>query len=141
MAGRAAAWGGVAGPASFLAAWAVGGVLRAGYDPMEQAISRLAETGASSRAMMTAGFTGLAAGFLAASAPLARHLSRPAGVSLAATALAAVGIALTPLRGDVANTPHTVFAVAGYATLAAVPLLAAPALDRTGRRRWAVASA
>lgn len=142
MADRSAAlaWGGVAGPVSFIGAWLVGGAVRSGYDPVEQAISRLAESGASTRGLMTAGFAGLAAGLLGASWPLGRHVSRPTGVALAATALATVGVALTPLRGDEANTPHTVFAVTGYATLAAAPLLAAASLTAAGRRRWAAAS-
>lgn len=139
-ASRALAWGGVAGPAAFLAAWATAGALRRGYDPVEQPISRLAEIGAPSRALMTMGLAGLATGFLAASGPLGRTAGRAAGLALAGTALATVGVVMTPLHGDDPNTPHAVFAVAGYATLAATPILAAPALAGTTRRGWPAAS-
>jgi hypothetical membrane protein len=138
--GRALAWGGVAGPVVFVAAWASAGVLRRGFDPVEQPISRLAETGSSTRTLMTLGLTGLAAGLLAASQPLGRYVGRATGVSLAGTALATAGVVLTPLHGSDANAPHRGFAVAGYATLAAAPIAAGPALARAGRRRWAVAS-
>jgi hypothetical protein len=123
-----------------VAAWLAGGALRRGYDPVEQAISRLAESGAPTRVLMTAGFGGLAAGMLVAARPLARHVGRSAGLAIAGTALTTVGVALTPLHGDARNTPHTLFAVAGYGTLAAAPLLAAPCFGRTGRRRSAALS-
>lgn len=136
-----AAWGGVLGPLGFAGAWLTGGILRSGYKPVEQAISRLAETGASSRTLMTAGFVGFSVGVLSASPALARHLGRPAGIAAAATALATAGVALTPLDADVANPAHNAFAVIGYATLAAAPLVAAAPLARRGLRAASRASA
>lgn len=126
--------GGVLGPVAFAGAWLAAGILRRGYDPVEQAISRLAETGASSRGLMTAGFVGFSTGVISASPVLASHLGRPAGVAAAATALATAGVALTPLNADVANPAHNAFAVIGYATLAAAPLVAAAPLARRGLR-------
>ncbi|HVE46537.1 MAG TPA: DUF998 domain-containing protein [Acidimicrobiales bacterium] len=136
----AAAWGGLAGPAAFAGAWLAGSIVRKGYDPVQQAISRLAEDGASTQGLMTAGFVGFSAGVMAAAPALARCLGRPAGVAAAATALATAGVALTPLRGDAANSAHNLFAVTGYATLAATPLLAARSLARRGLGAAAMAS-
>jgi hypothetical protein len=116
------AWGAVAGPAAFIGAWTVGSVTRAGYDPIQDPISRLAELGAPTRALMTAGFLGFGAGVLAAAPALGRRV----GGAAAATALATIGVAATPLNGTVSNPAHGAFAFAGYATLAACPLLAAP---------------
>ena len=47
---------GVVGPSAFVAAWAIAGARRDGYSPVDDAISRLAEVGASSRPVMNAGF-------------------------------------------------------------------------------------
>lgn len=137
---RAAALGGVAGPVAFLGAWLAGGILRSGYDPVEQAISRLAESGSSTQVLMTAGFAGFSVGVLSAAPALARHVSRSAGLAAAMTALATAGVALTPLQGDGADTAHNVFAVTGYISLSAVPLLAAPSLAKRGLRKAALAS-
>ncbi|HUP70901.1 MAG TPA: DUF998 domain-containing protein [Acidimicrobiales bacterium] len=138
---RAAAWGGVVGPVAFAGAWLAGGILRSGYDPVEQAISRLAETGSSTQALMTAGFAGFSVGVLCAAPALARHVSRPVGLAAAVTAVATAGVALTPLHGDAVNTAHRVLAVTGYISLSAVPLLAAPSLAQRGLSRAALASA
>ncbi|HUR24218.1 MAG TPA: DUF998 domain-containing protein [Acidimicrobiales bacterium] len=131
----------MAGPAAFAGAWLAAGMLRSGYDPVEQAISRLAETGASSRVLMTAGFAGFSLGVLAAAPAVARCLGHPAGIAAAATALATAGVALTPLPAGGTSTAHNVFAVAGYTTLAAVPLLGAAALARRGLRTVSAISA
>src|SRR5216684_8341678 len=50
------ALGGVVGPAVFVADWAILGIVRPQYSPIHDAISRLAELGASTRPAMTAGF-------------------------------------------------------------------------------------
>lgn len=136
----APAWGAVGGPVAFVAAWAAAGALRPGYDPRSQPISRLAEQGSPTRVLMTAGFACLAGGLLAASRPLGAHFGRATGAAVAGTALATVGVALTPLHGDDPNLPHNLFAVAGYATLAAAPLLARRPLAGAGRQRWAALS-
>lgn len=137
---KALGWAGVVGPVAFGSAWAIAGAVREGYDPVRQPISRLAETGSSSRPLMTAGIAALAAGFLAASRPMGRALGGLTGLAVAGTALATAGIALTPLDGHEPNLPHGLFAFAGYATLAAAPILAAPAFRDAGRRAGAVAS-
>jgi hypothetical protein len=46
---------GVLGPAAFVGAWLLGGLLTQGYDPVDQAISQLAREGAATRPLMTAG--------------------------------------------------------------------------------------
>lgn len=126
---------------AFAGAWLAGGILRSDYDPVQQAISRLAETGASTRGLMSAGFVAFSAGVLIAAPALGRHVSRTAGIAAAATALATAGVALTPLHGDAANGAHNAFAVSGYATLAAAPLLAAGSLARRGFRSTSAFSA
>lgn len=137
---RGLGWAGVAGPVAFGSAWAIAGALRKGYDPVTQPISRLAETGSSSRPLMTAGLAALAAGFLAAGWPVGRTLGLRTGLAVAGTALATAGVAVTPLHGQDENLPHGLFAFAGYATLAAAPIIAAPALREAGRRAGALAS-
>lgn len=137
---KALGWAGVVAPVVFGSAWAVAGAVREGYDPVTQPISRLAETGSSTRPLMTAGMAALAAGFLAASRPMGRTLGGVTGLAVAGTALSAAGVALTPLHGQQPNLPHSLFALAGYATLAAAPVVAAPALRGAGRRFGALAS-
>lgn len=137
---RLLALGGVAGPAAFIGAWAVGGALRDGYDPIATAISRLAELGASSRPLMTAGFLVFGVGVPAFGAALKRELPGPAWMTAVATGLATLGVAATPLGTESLETAHGIFAGLGYATLAATPLLAAGPLRRLGRRRAATLS-
>ena len=127
---RLAALGAVAGPAAFVTAWAVGGAVTDGYDPVDTAISRLAADGAPTRTLMTAGFVTFAAGVGLSSTAIGR-VSRPAGLAAAVTALATAGVAATPLDTGV-DGAHGVAAAVGYASLAAVPLLAARSLRRRG---------
>ncbi len=127
--------GGVAGPAAFVGAWLVGGLLREGYDPVEQTISRLAEQGAPTQPLMTAGF--VAFGVLV---PAYASRLRPGSLRLAATAsgLATLGVAATPLSpagGTTLDSLHYVAAATGYAAQAASPLLGATALPRPALSR------
>jgi hypothetical protein len=50
---------GLLAPTSFVAAWLVGGLVADDYDPLQDAISRLAAEGAPTRPLMTAGLVGL----------------------------------------------------------------------------------
>ena len=136
------AWGGIVGPAAFIGGWAVGGAVRAGYSPVEDAISRLAAVGASTRPLMTAGFVAFGVGVPVYALALRRALPGPAWTTAVATGLATLGVAATPLDTSAAvDAVHGVFAGTGYATLAATPLLAARPLAAAGHRRAAVASA
>jgi hypothetical protein len=132
---RLLALGGVVGPAGFVAAWAVAGVRLKGYSPKEDPISRLAASGASTRPLMTAGFIVFGTGVTLFAAPLSRWVPSRSSLTAAATGLATLGVAATPLDAGV-DVLHGVFATAGYTTLAATPLLAARPLARSGRRGW-----
>src|SRR6202011_5852755 len=48
--------GGGIGPAAFVTAWATTGAATKGYSPIDDAISRLAAVGTTTRPFMTAGF-------------------------------------------------------------------------------------
>ncbi|HEX4905724.1 MAG TPA: DUF998 domain-containing protein [Acidimicrobiales bacterium] len=124
---------GVLGPTAFVAAWAIAGARRAGYSPVDDAISRLAEVGASSRPLMNAGFVtfGVAVPTFAVAARQA--LGPPATAALVVAGLSTLGVAATPL-GPGPDTAHGVFAGIGYLAMAAAPVLA-------DRRRGALVSA
>jgi hypothetical membrane protein len=141
MSNMRSAWGGIAGPVAFVSAWVVGGTSRPGYSPVNDAISRLAAVGASTRPLMTAGFVGFGIGVPLYGLALRASVPGPAWTSAVATGLATLGVAAFPL--DVSATQdliHGGFATFGYATLAATPLLAARPLAASGHRRAAMAS-
>ena len=117
---------GVAGPAAFVGAWVVGSVLRRadGYSPIDDPISRLAEVGASTKPLMTAGFVTFGVAVPAFAIADRRALGGPATAALVVAGLGTLGVAATPLH-PVDDVPlHAVAAVAGYAGLAAAPMLA-----------------
>ena len=124
---------GVIGPTAFVAAWAVAGARREGYSPVEDAISRLAELGASSRPLMNAGFVTFGLAVPAFAVAARRSLGTPAAVSLVVAGVSTLGVAATPL-GPGSDTAHGVFAAIGYVAMAAAPVLA-------DRRRGALVSA
>ena len=64
------------GPAAFVTAWAANGAATKGYSPIDDAISRLAAVGTTTRPFMTAGFVcfGLAVPIYASA--LRRYLPR-----------------------------------------------------------------
>lgn len=121
---RLLALGGVVGPAAFVGAWSYLGATRPGYDPTRDAISRLAEEGAITRASMTAGFLVFGVGVPLFGFALRRRLGGHAGTAAVTTGLATIGVAAFPL-GAGPDTAHAVAATVGYASLAALPLLAA----------------
>ena len=135
---------GIGGPTAFVAAWAVGGLLADGYDPLVQTISELAGEGAPTQPLMTAGFVAFGV-LLPLWAPvLARRLEAPALRPVVTTAgLATLAVAAAPITRDGGSTQdllHTIAAATGYLAMAATPLVAAPALRRLGRGRLAAAS-
>lgn len=128
------ALGGVVGVGGFVVAWAVSGLQRDGYSLVDDAISRLAESGTPRNGQMAAGFIAFGVGVPVYAQALRRALPGPAWIAATATGLATLGVAAAPLgRADAA---HYVFAIAGYGTLAATPLLAAPKLRERGALRW-----
>lgn len=132
------ALGGIAGVGGFVAAWAVSGLQRDGYSLVDDAISRLAEVGTPRRSQMTAGFIAFGVGVPLYAQALRRAIPGPAWIAATATGVATLGVAAAPLgRSD---TAHYVFAIVGYATLAATPLLAAPRMRERGAVRWSQAS-
>jgi hypothetical protein len=136
---RPALLGGVAGPAAFVAAWAIGGAVATGYSPVDDPISRLAAVGASTRPLMTAGFLGFGAGVAAfAAGGLRPSLDGPAWLAALAAGACTVGVGAVPLDGG-RDGLHGVLAGLGYAALVAVPALAARPLARDGRRDGAAA--
>ena len=136
---RAAALGGVIGPAAFIGAWVAGAARTDGeYSSVDDAISRLAAVGADTRSLMTAGFVAFGVS-LPVFATALRHVTNgPAWITAAATGVAMLGVAATPLdHSATVDTVHAVFAGIGYVTLAMTPLLAARSLRGQGHRRLA----
>ena len=136
---------GVAGPTAFVSAWAVGGALRDdGYDPLHDAISRLAEVGASTKPLMTAGFVAFGVLVPVWARELGDRLGSAALRRTVTTAgLATLAVAALPLTregGTTQDTLHAVAAGGGYVAMAATPLVAAPLLRRRGQARAATAS-
>jgi hypothetical protein len=138
---RAAALGGIIGPAAFIGAWVSGGVLTTrDYSPIDDAISRLAAIGNNTRPLMTAGFIGFGLALPVYAGALRRVVDGPAWMAAAATGVAMLGVAATPLEhSKTIDALHAVAAGIGYATLAATPLLAARPLARQGHRVLATA--
>lgn len=71
---------------------------------------------------------------------LRKALPGKAWVLAAASGLATLGVAAFPLGSPTRDFAHGAFATVGYATLAALPLVAARPLALDGRRHWAVSS-
>lgn len=135
---------GIAGPVAFVGAWLVGGLVRDGYDPVEQAISQLAREGASTRVLMTAGLVGFGLLVPVWAVVLGRVLGSRAVTTAAAVAgVATLAVAALPLTREPGGTQdllHAVAASIGYVAMAATPLLAAGPLRRRGHRTAATAS-
>jgi hypothetical membrane protein len=129
------AWSGIVGPAVFVADWATLGAVRPGYSPVSDAISRLAERGASTRPEMTAGFIVYGAGLIGYGLALRRQVPGTAWVFAIGTGVATFGVAAFPLGTPLSGTVHAVFAALGYATLAALPMATSPAFLSAGHPR------
>lgn len=135
---RSLAVGGIIGPVGFAAAWAAGAVLSDNLSPLHDAISRLAAVGAHTRPLMTAGFVAFGVGVPTYAAALRRAVPGPAWITATATGLATIAVALAPLNhSPTVDSLHAAFAVIGYVTLAATPLLAYRPLVRGGHHRLA----
>lgn len=116
----------IAGVASFVLAWTILGSIRKGYNPLEDAISQLAELGAPHRELMTAGIAAFGAGSLA----FAPTLGGRAGVALAVAGAGSLGVAAFPCTegcpgmGEATDTGHVIAASIHYVAFAATPVLA-----------------
>jgi hypothetical membrane protein len=135
---RRCALGGVVGPVAFVTAWSIGGLAASHYSAVDDAISHLAEIGAPTRPLMTAGFVVFGIGLPVYAVALREALPGWSWLTAAATGLATLGVAAAPLgRSSTCDAVHGVFAGTGYVTLALTPLLAAGPLRRAGRSAWA----
>jgi hypothetical membrane protein len=126
---------GIVGVGGFAMAWIGTGWTRDGYSPVSDAISRLAGVDAPGRNWMTAGFVVFGIGVPLYAHALRKAVPGPAWITATLTGLATLGVAATPLGA--ADAAHYVFAIIGYATLAATPLLTARSFRHIGAMRWA----
>jgi hypothetical membrane protein len=135
---------GVAGPAAFVTAWVTGGLLKDGYSPVRDTISRLAEQGASTRPLMTAGFVGFGVLMPLYGLELARVLRSPVtGAAVAISGLATVAVAAFPVTaagGTFGDRAHYLAAGTAYVANVVAPLAAARHLGAGGRRASRVAA-
>ncbi len=138
---QAARLGGILGPTAFFSAWVVGSFRTEGYSVVEDAISRLAAVGASTRWLMSAGFLGFSGGVAAFAWGLREVLPGRAWIAALGASVATFGVALFPLdHSGTVDLLHGAAAFSGYIALSALPLLAAPALARRGQHVGALAS-
>jgi hypothetical membrane protein len=131
---RWAALGLVAGPAAFIAAWLLGGALTPGYDPVDDAISRIAADNMPQQSLMTVGFVTYGVALVVGSYALRASLLRRCAPAALVNGLATVAVALTPLeRSTGVDHAHAIAALAGYLAIVAMPLLAVGPLRTSGR--------
>ena len=115
----------IAGVATFILCWSILGTITEGYDPINDAISRLAEQGAPYRGLMTIGMVAFGMGAIA----FAPALGGAGGIALAVAGFASFEVALFPCTegcpgpGVATDTAHTVAAAVHYVALVATPLL------------------
>lgn len=133
---RLAAACGVLAPASFVGAWAVGGAVREGYDPVQQAISQLAREGTAGRLGMTAGFVGFGALLPVFAQQLPRLLGAGSALRVSATVagvstLAVAALPLQVVEGGTGDALHAAAAGVGYVA-SAVALIASVTGGPTG---------
>lgn len=134
------AWGGAVGPLGFITAWALGGALtnRDDYSPLHDTISQLAAVGANTRPLMTSGMVLFGVAVPTYALVLRHALPGRAWVAAAATGIATLGVAATPLdHSDLVDRLHQIAAGAGYVTLTLVPILARRPLQARGHHRLA----
>ena len=134
---RLLALGGVIGPVTFVATWAIAGATTRGYSPVGDAISDLAALHAPRRDAMTPAFVTFGVGVIAFGLALRAVGAGPTWISAVATACFTLAVAATPLGGPTRDVVHGVFASLGYVTLVGVPLLAARPLARADHPGWA----
>ncbi len=132
--------GAIVGSVAFVADWAVLGLVRERYSPTADAISRLAELGASTRPAMTGGFVVYGLGLLSYGGALRRVEPGWSWTWAVATGLATLGVAAFPLGRPTSGNVHAVFAVLGYAGLTGLQLAGCRRRSGRGERRAAALS-
>jgi hypothetical protein len=148
-AGRLAAWGGVAGPLVFTAAWVAGSLRQAGWPVGEVQLSGLAADDARNPQIMIAGFTVLGACSIGFGAALRREAGPETGGPWLVMAGGGAAIAAGVFRRDHMlltgpgfsgeswhNQVHDVASFVAYAAMLAAPLVLARRFR--ANRRWAV---
>jgi hypothetical protein len=146
---RLAAWGGVAGPLVFTAAWVVGSLRQAGLSPGEVQLSGLAADDARNPLVMIAGFTALGACSVGFGAALRREAGHETGGPWLVMVGGGAAIAAGVFRRDHMlltgpgfsgeswhNQVHDVASFVAYAAMLAAPLVLARRFRAS--RRWAV---
>jgi len=138
---RVLSWGGIVGPAGFVAAWATAGALTEGYSPTHESISRLGAARAPKRRLMTAGFVCFGVGVPAYSVALRDSLGGRAWLAAMVTGLATLGAGAFPLdNSTTVDRIHYGLAAVGSSSLALTPIVAAQTLSARGHDRAAAAS-
>jgi hypothetical membrane protein len=136
---------GVAGPAAFVTAWVTGGLLKDGYSPVRDTISRLAEQGAATRPLMTAGFVGFGVLMPLYGRELTRRLRSPlTGAAVVVSGLGTLAVAAFPVTaagGTFGDSAHYLAAGTAYVANVVAPLAAARHLDPGARRASYVVAA
>lgn len=131
---RVALWFGLVAVGSYVGGWLVAGMVRAGYDPRQQAISELFELTApwASRGLVVAGLVLSGLAFLVLAPALHRTLPGEGWLGPLLVVIAGVGTLgvvaapCSPGCPGAATTPfdrwHTIMAGAGYTALVLAPL-------------------
>lgn len=133
--------GGVVGPVGFVSAWLIGSLTTPGYSMAQDAISRLAATGADTKWLMNAGFVVFGLGVPAFGLALRARIAGSAWIAAVVSGLATLGVAALPLDvSDTVDLAHGASATLGYLSITALPLLAAAPLARAGAAVAAKAS-
>lgn len=116
---------GALAPLVFITSWVVAGLLRDGYSPVHDAISRLAELGAPTRWIVSAGMISFGIGCLL----FAPCLRGNAVWAMRIAALSSFGVALFPCSPGcpggslLTDQGHAIAAGINYVSLAITPLL------------------
>lgn len=126
----------------FVSSWTIAGALREGYDPVEDAISRLAEIDAPNRWIVSSGM--VAFGVCALAFSSVWRDDHPSGAAaLAAAGLSSLGVAAFPCTegcpgpGEFTDTAHGVVEGVHYFSFALAVALSAWEAGRLGRIRYA----
>jgi hypothetical membrane protein len=133
---------GALGPVWFVSSWSIAGALRDGYNPVEDAISRLAEIGAPQRWIVSSGM--VAFGACAVAFSTAWKDEQPLGAAaLAATGLSTLAVAAFPCTagcpdaGEFTDTAHGIAAGANYLFFVLAAALSGRDGAKAGRLRYA----
>ena len=150
---RAALWYGLGAVGLYVGGWLVAGLVRAGYDPRQQAISELFELAApwSSRGLVVAGLVGSGLAFLVLAPALHRTLpgeGRLGPLLVVIAGIGTLGVVAAPCSPGcpgaattVFDRWHTIMAGTGYTALVLAPLAFAWRLRRAEPRlaAWSLA--